>query len=263
MSFFVALYDIINLLNRYFVIMVNDMINILICDDEQSFQEILTFKINNIMKNNIMMDSTIKCVNSLSNLEYELKNNHYDIVFLDIMVNNENSIDWMINNSIDTLYNTKFIIMTSFPIESYKISEINFCYYLIKTKMDNEQFQKALVKAINGITKRNDNKKIIKIGSKNYTVNIQDITYIETFNNNIAIHMTDESILTIYSTLKDFEKELTPNFLRCHKCYMINMNHIIGYEPHKFIINKNIFIPIPPKKYSNVVEKYKNYLLNL
>ncbi len=39
----------------------------------------------------------------------------------------------------------------------------------------------------------------------------------------------------VYSTLKEFEKELTPNFLSRHKSYMVNMNLLRG-------MNRIIFI---------------------
>lgn len=239
------------------------MLNIIICDDEASYQEILEYKINKIMRELINIEFNIKCIDSLNNLEYELENTVPDIVFLDVMINGENSIDWMISKNIDTIYKSNFIITTSYPVESYHLSDIDCCYYLIKQKMDNDQLKRALVKAINSVTKHSSKKRVIKIGSKNYTVNVQDITFIETFNNNITIHLIDGSHLTIYSTLKEFSKQLTPNFTRCHKCYMVNMNHIKKYEPHKFYLYNGDSVPIPPKKYCAVIDTYKNYLLNL
>ena len=239
------------------------MLNIIICDDEKSYQEILEYKISKIVREIIDTEYKIICINSLNALESELEENPVSIVFLDVMINGDNSLEWMISNNVDTVYNSNFIIMTSFPIESYLLSEVDFCYYLIKQRMDAEQLCKALIKAINSITKHSSNHRVIKIGSKNYTVNIQDITYIETFNNNITIHMTDCSCLTVYSTLKEFSRQLTPNFLRCHKCYMVNMNHIKRYEPHRFCLFNGDYVPVPPKKYSAVVDTYKNYLKSL
>ncbi len=239
------------------------MIRILICDDEPSYQEILKFKIERIMEQSIKAQTEILTCNSIESLDKMLYENHIDIVFLDVMVNNRNSIDWLISVKASENFKAKFIIMTAFPMESYKISDAGCSYYLIKPKLTNEQLEKALLKAINEITKKDINRKLIKFGSKSYTVNLQDITYIETFNNNITLHFTDETTLTVYSTLKEFSQSLTPNFLRCHKSFMINMNHIRGYEPHKFILPNSIYVPIPPKKYSETIDKYKSYVLTL
>ena len=129
--------------------------------------------------------------------------------------------------------------------------------------MTDEQLLKGIKKAINCVTKKEANQKIIKIGKTNYTINLQDITFIETFNNSIMIHMATGENRHVYSTLKEFEKELTPNFLRCHKSYMVNMNFIAGYEPHKFLLKNNEQVSIPPKKYAEMIDKYRNYLINL
>ena len=67
----------------------------------------------------------------------------------------------------------------------------------------------------------------------------------------------------VYTTLKEFEKELTPNFLSRHKSYMVNMNFIAGYEPYKFLLKNSEQVGIPPKKYAEMIDKYRNYLINL
>lgn len=239
------------------------MVNILICDDEISYQEILKCKIQKILNDKIGITSQIMLSNSIEDMENILISQNIDIVFLDIMIGEKNSLDWLINITDINKNRSQFIVMTSFPLESYNLSETEHCYFLIKPKMTNEQLQKALVKAINYVTKRNEDKKIIKIGSKNYTIDIQNILYIETYNNNITVHMIDGTSYSIYSTLKAFSDMLSPNFLRCHKCYMVNMNHIKSYQPHKFYIGENDSVPIPPKKYQSIILEYKNYLLNL
>ena len=177
------------------------------------------------------------------------------------MVNDENAMDWSIKN-IKSRY-TQIIFITSFPQCAYNISESNCCYYLVKSRIDEENLTKALKKALQKTTKKDPNMTLIKSGNKNFIINYQDIYYIETFNNNLTIHLQDMDDITIYSTLKEYADKLPPNFLRCHKCYMVNMNHIKSYEPHKFVISTGESIPLPPKKYKNIIKIYTDYLLNL
>lgn len=237
------------------------MINIAICDDSIDFQEIITQKIMNCMINKFEMDCTIKCFSQLFDFQKHLENNKVDIAFLDIMVNDENSMDWSIEN-LNNNY-TQIIFMTSYPQCAYNLSEANCCYYIIKSRMNNEVLTKAIRRALQNTTKKDPNLTIVKLGSKNYIINYQDIIYIETFNNNLVLHIKDSDNITIYSSLKDYAEKLPPNFLRCHKSYMVNMNHINGYEPHKFNVISGNEIPIPPKKYNEIINTYKNYLRNL
>lgn len=237
------------------------MVNIVICDDSHKYLEIITSKIEQCMKNRIQMEYNITCINNIDELKTYLEKNNTDILFLDIMINDKNAMNWSIEN-IQNKY-MQIIFMTSYPQCAYNISESRCCYYLVKSKITEENLLKALQRALQNTTKKDPNLTTVKLGSKNLIINFQDIQYIETFNNNITLHLKNAEKITIYSTLKEYAKNLPPNFLRCHKCYMVNMNHITAYEPHKFIVDSAEAIPIPPKKYSEIINTYKNYLKNL
>lgn len=238
------------------------LIKLLICDDEESYKEILEYKIKKILENELKTEYEITCCSSISELEKNLKAQPYDIVFLDIMVNEQNSLDWLIEKK-SKLRRTQFIVMTAFPIEGYRISETDSCYFLIKSKMTDAQLLSAIKKAINGILQSQGAKKIIKSGGHSYTISIAEISYIETFNNVIVIHIITGEEYTVYSSLKSFSKELTPNFLRCHKSFMVNMNYVLGYEAYKFTLKNKSEVPISPKTYFKIVDEYRSFLLNL
>ena len=130
------------------------MINIVICDDEKSYQEILEFKIKKIFSDELNLEFQIDYVSSLEDLENFIESKRVEIVFLDIMVNESNSIDWLIKRKENRSFKEQYIVMTAFPIESYRISEAESCFYLIKSKMTDEQLLKGIKKAINCVTKK-------------------------------------------------------------------------------------------------------------
>lgn len=237
------------------------LINIVVCDDSSEYLEIITSKIKHCIENKIKMEYNIICLNSIEKLKQHLDDNNADILFLDIMLNDENAMNWSIEN-IQNKY-MQIIFMTSYPQCAYNISESSCCYYLVKSRITEESLYKAFQRALQNTTKKDPNLTIVKSGNKNLIVNLQDIQFIETFNNNITLHFKKYANITIYSTLKEYAKSLPPNFLRCHKCYMVNMNHITSYEPYKFLIDSAEFIPIPPKKYNKIIEIYKYYIQNL
>lgn len=237
------------------------MINIVICDDSLDYSEIIKHKILHCVKNKFQFECNIRCVNNLNDLKELLENTKVDIAFLDIMIQNINAMDWSIEN-IHSTY-TQLIFMTSYPECAYNISESNCCYYIMKSKMTDETLANAIKRAFQNASKKDPNLTIVKLGSKNYVINYQNIIYIETFNNNLVLNMKNSEKITIYSSLKDYAEQLPLNFLRCHKSYMINMNHITRYEPHKFKVVSGKEIPIPPKKYNEIINTYKNYINNI
>lgn len=237
------------------------MISIAVCDDDLLYQEIIVYKIQRCMKEKFKADCKIKCFNSLSDLKQYIDSNKVDIAFFDIMVNDENSMNWSIENITGTY--TQMIFMTSFPQSAYNISEANCCYYLVKSRINEENLSKALKCALDKITKKDKNITVVKSGSKNRAINYHDILYIECLNNNLVLKMKNGEDIAIYSTLKDFSKNLPLNFLRCHKSYIVNMNDISSYEPYKFTLKTDIEIPIPPKKYKSITKEYESYLINV
>ncbi|MCD7872317.1 MAG: LytTR family DNA-binding domain-containing protein [Clostridiales bacterium] len=233
------------------------MIKIGICDDSQDYIEILFCKLTDCM-NDLKIETEIKIFNDLESLKEYLSNESLDILFLDIMFGNQSSVDWSVKNIHQT--NMQIIFMTEYPIEAYNISEVEHSYFLIKSRTTNEILQKAVKKAVNTFTSKNPNLIIIKSGSSNYTVNTQDITYLESMNNNVQIHLKNNKSLTVYSTLKNQIRKLPPNFLHCHKSFVVNMNYIKEAKPHEFVLSDGTVVLIPQKKYNETVKKYYKYI---
>lgn len=235
------------------------IIKIAICDDEKSYLQIIEFKLNRLL--DIYKDEyEINTFHNLDDLDYFLKNNSCDILFLDIMINDTNSVEWSIENIKNK--NTQIIFMTAFPDEAYLLSESRFCYYIIKPRLTEEMLSSAVSKALLNITKKDSNLTTIKIGYNSYTINFQDVLYIESLNNSLKLHLNKGEMI-IYSTLKEFQKNLPMNFLKVHKSYIVNMNHVTAFKPHKFTINNGDEIPVPAKKYSKITEQYEIYIKNL
>ena len=234
------------------------IINIAVCDDEKSYLQIIEFKINKFLADS-GYDYEIKTFHNLHDLDNHLKNNACDILFLDIMIDNINSVEWSIENIKSK--STQIIFMTAFPDEAYLLSESRFCYYIIKPRLTEEMLSGAISKALLNLSCKKSNLTSIKIGHNSYTVNFQEVLYIESLNNNLKLHLSKGDMI-IYSTLKELQKNLPVNFLKVHKSYIVNMNHISGFKPHKFTIDNGDKIPIPTKKYIKITGQYENYIKN-
>lgn len=233
------------------------MIKIGICDDHEDYIEIISFKIRKCLEE-LNLEAEFECFNSLESLSSYLKSGSVNILFLDIMLGEESSIDWAVQNLQNSTM--QVIYMTDFPEEAYNISETEHAYFLVKGRTDDEMLSKALKKVVGALAKKDSDLIVVKQGSNNYTLNVGDIMYIESLNNNISIHLSDNREIVIYSTLKDFSKKLPPNFLRCHKSYMVNMNNISQTRPHEIVLTSGNVIPVPPRKFNEIIAKYQNYI---
>lgn len=237
------------------------MVYVAICEDDEAYCEIIVHKIGCCLSKRFRMEFHLDIFADLAALQAHLSQNRVDVLFLDIMIQNENAMDWSVVHLAGK--STPIIFMTSHPESAYNISETNCCYYLVKSRIDEVSLTRALQSALQKTAKKDPNLTVIKQGNASRVISYADILYIETFNNNLTLHFIDGDKINIYSSLKDFADRLPPNFLRCHKSFMVNMNHIVGYAPHLFFLKTGSTVPIPPKRYKHVIDCYRGYLENM
>lgn len=92
----------------------------------------------------------------------------------------------------------------------------------------------------------------IKQGTAYHKVRIGDITYLESDNVYINVHVVNNKYL-VRNTLDQYLKILNSNqFVRVHRSYVVNINYIDAIEANHVIVNK---VCVPTRK------TYKNELL--
>lgn len=105
----------------------------------------------------------------------------------------------------------------------------------------------------------------IKTAYKNSLIRISDIVYIESEGEYVRLHLEDRSTVTTLFRLKNMEATLPPElFMRVHRSYIINLQHIRGYSKGRVFINTNEgsdeYIPIG-ENYREAFQRYidENY----
>lgn len=93
---------------------------------------------------------------------------------------------------------------------------------------------------------------------KSYTdyqfVNLNDIIYLKADNNTTDIKLNNNKTVNAYKTLKHFENTLPFYFLRIHKSYIVNVNHVsrIQFGKLKCILDYNETLPFSLTYRSNI-----------
>lgn len=85
----------------------------------------------------------------------------------------------------------------------------------------------------------------IKSYSDYHFVALQNVTYLKADNNTTDIQMDNGKTVNAYKTLKHFESTLPFYFLRIHKSYIVNINHVsrIHFSKSKCYLNYNEILP--------------------
>lgn len=216
----------------------------LIVDDEPLASDVIENYINKIESLNIVAkcNSALKAINIL-------KEHQIDLIFLDIKMPNLSGLELV--KTIDNI--PQFIFTTAYSEHAIEGFELNATDYLVKPirfnrfiKAVNKAQEKHELKLKKPIKKIQDSKDYIFIKSEyeNIKVNLKDIQYIEGLKDYVKIHIKDskKSLLTL-SSLKNILEKLSPNFIRIHRSYIVNIDFIKTLQKTKVIIGE-VRLPI-------------------
>ena len=197
-----------------------------------------------------------------------IEENKPDIGIFDIQLSGRKTgID--LARTVNEKYNFPFLFLTSFSDKNTlnEAKEVHPSAFLVKPfnkKELNAAIELALynyslqnakpIEALNTILKES---MFIKSGSKHIRIKICDILYIKSDNVYIDLYMADGNIYTLRETISEYLNQLTPNFIKCHRSYIVNLKHIEAVQKSSITVNDT---EIPMSK--NMKEEILNKLSN-
>ncbi|MDM1346849.1 LytR/AlgR family response regulator transcription factor [Myroides marinus] len=214
-----------------------------ILDDEPMAVALLSDYVNKSPQLTLVGSSTsaLQALTDLQQLEV-------DLCFIDIQMPELTGLQIM-----SLLGRKTYFIITSaynqYALEGY---EHNVIDYLLKP-VTYERFFKSIQKATPilsmPITKEEPKKTsqenflFVKTDGKHIKVQYEDLKYVEGLKDYLVLHLANEKIITL-STLKEMEEKLPSTlFIRVHKSYIINKQHLDSIERNRLYIDKAI-VPI-------------------
>jgi DNA-binding LytR/AlgR family response regulator len=208
----------------------------IIADDEPIARQILESYIQEIPN----LELLASCKNAFEVMDL-LQTKKVDLLFLDINMPKLSGL-----SLLKTLQQKPEVIITTayseYAIEGFELAVTDylerFLQAILKVQQKNKSNQNTVIvqneTASNFIFVKSD-KKIIKI-------NLEDISHIEAYGNYVKIY-TDKMILTS-QTLSDFLDKLSDDFLRIHKSFIINFNHLKLIDGNQIILQNEAKLPI-------------------
>lgn len=235
-----------------------------ICDDTPSDLLVMENVINQYAKiNNISID-----IEKHSNPDSLLKRvmfspDDYRIFFLDIVMQ---SSGIELASKIRKYREDAIIVFATssreFAIDAFGVRAYD---YILKP-LNKQQVFKCIERLIKDI--KATPTMVCKIKTNDYnitTINVKDITYIESMNRRITFHLRNGKEITsttlhskfLESIPFDYEK---CNFKNCHASYIVNFNYVKSINDKSFIMKNDDVIPISKSLLTAVKRAYINYL---
>ncbi|PIE87023.1 MAG: DNA-binding response regulator [Bacteroidetes bacterium] len=190
-----------------------------------------------------------------------------DLIFLDIQMPKINGFEMLelVDEPVSVIFTTAF---DEYALKAFETCAVD---YLLKP-FTEDRFDQALTKwkntqrtapstSLQEVSKQPDDhlRIVIKDGSSIKIIPIQDLIYLEAYDDYVKVHTAEKKYLK-KKTLTYYEKTLDKQqFVRIHRSYIINLLELTGIEPfeknsYRAILKNGERIPISRSAYGPLKE---------
>lgn len=232
------------------------MIKIAFCDDELSILNELRILLD---RYRVARNQEIEYTAYQSPLELLAqieKGARYDILFLDVLMPGETGINAAAEiRNYDS--NVKIIFLTSSPEYAVQSYTVGAYFYQLKPIWE-ESFVRLMDSAIAACEKEQDGSLILRCKNGITRIELRHIVYCEVVHRTLFFHLTDGEVLECVGSLDELCQQLEGHdcFLRPHRSYLINLDHIQNLSYQWVTMSDLTQIPLPRGKYQQVKDAY-------
>ena len=237
------------------------MIKIAICDDEPNIRHYLAAL---IQKQRVSHETEVAEYASLR--EYLSRGAGTDLLFLDIEMpqepdgfreaESEHTAQSLPRNGMelarrirdtDAFLQPLIIFVTGYEKYVYDAFDVDAFQYLLKP-VDEQRFSEPDTRSL-----------LIQSAHRNKTVPLDSIYYIESRNHKVILHLK-EGLFSYYARIGELEDELTDQFFRIHKGYLINLSYVDSYSRTEVELTNGERLLISRYKYADFVKAYLRFV---
>lgn len=215
------------------------MIKFAICDDEPQMAREIADQLAGYMKETDC-DYSVDCFSSGHAL---LKSSdEFDVIFLDIQMERPDGMETAAllrrresRSLLIFVTVLKDRVFDVFPLEAFD--------YLLKP-LDRDRFRRTMDRALRWLERDAAKNLVIQRGSGCQVVPLSDILYCEVLGRKIFIHKKDGIVLDYYDRLEDLEQRVDSRFFKCHRSYLVNLDHVGGCQDGQVLLSQGERIPV-------------------
>ena len=200
------------------------MINIAICDDEPCMVNELEMRAKSFFTET---ETDISKFYDGTSLLKSCADIDYDVIFLDIKMKAPDGMETA-RRLRDQRFDGCLIFVTILEDYVFDAFEVSAYDYLVKP-VDNDKF----LRTMNRLQKRLESSFLtIQKENESRLLALDEIVYCEVLNRKIYIHTVNDETVDYYDKIEDLEtklKRLSRSFFRCHRSFLINLDHLNGF----------------------------------
>lgn len=235
------------------------MFQIAFCDDELATLNTLRLLLDQYRLERNQEIAYTAFQNPLELLAQIEKGTSYDILFLDILMPGQTGLQAAAEiRAQDT--NVKIIFLTSsaeFAVQSYTVD----AYFYQLKPIWKESFFRLMDSVLAACEKEQETGLILRCKSGITRIELRQLEYCEVIHRTIFFHLTNGTVLESTGSLDELSRQLQPYdcFLRVHRSYLINFDHVQSISYRSVTMKNEAEIPLPRGRYQETKEAYLEY----
>lgn len=238
------------------------MINIAICEDDDSDREILNKYIKEVMEQKklegILDEYTIDKYRSAEDMLPSLETIKYHIVFIDMFMGSMLGIELAKQiRIIDTQVIIIFITSSrEFAIEGYSVRAYN---YLVKP-ISLMRIQGVVSSAIDHLMEKECRYFLFPTSEGLVKEDLNDVYYIECTDRKTSINTKSKTFTCTYSINVLEEKLNQLGFVRSHRSFIVNLKHVKNFKQGALFLENGAEVFLSKYKQRHVKDRLTKYL---
>jgi len=232
----------------------DSMLSIAVCDDEKCMLE----KIEKMAKDFFRKKNIdISVVQYSSGEELLESSKEADVIFLDIGMQGMDGIETA--GKLRTHgYKGFLIFITVLKEMVFRSFEVQPFDYLVKPVQEKD-FDKTMERLFLSMQDKEKGHLFVRKGHESIIISFQDIICCEIIDRKLYLYLNSGEVIDYYDRIENLEKKLDRRFFRCHRSYLINLNHLKSYRNNTAYMADGKEIPVSrlrSREFSNVILQY-------
>ena len=214
------------------------MIQFAVCDDDAALCASLSARLSNYMGD--ARPHHVTCFSSGAALLASPQS--FDVIFLDIQMEQPDGMETARqlrqrdrNSLLIFVSILRECVFDAFAVEAFD--------YLVKP-LTQERFQRTMDRAMTALTRRSQRQLTIQKGHDLQLIPLAHILYCEVLGRKVSIHQEDGQVFSYYEKMDALQQRLDGHFFRCHRSYLVNLDHVRGCSGGQVRLSQGSSIPV-------------------
>lgn len=233
-----------------------DMYRLLIVEDNEDHVRILKDLIAHCPCGH---EFTIGCAPSIDALEACCAGDAPDVLLMDIELGPDqpNGIE-AVQRLFPAGCKTQVIYVSGYVEYCTPVYRTEHVYFLTKP-VAQVDFDDALARAFSNLEEKRASLLPVRSNGSITLVSPSAIDYVESDRRKVRIHM-GAKVLETYATLGGMEAALPASFVRCHKSFLVNMDHIVEFHKDCIALQSGKTVPVSQTMKKATKESFLKHL---